>query len=59
MDPEKKQAASHAFVQLDAGFPKQLVVCKIYSKTVPVPERMPSLLLIHSVSTTVDEYSMQ
>ena len=37
MDPEKKQAASHAFVQVDAGFPQQLVVCKIFSKTVPVP----------------------
>ena len=37
MDPGKKQAVSHAFVQLDAGFPQQLVVGKIFSKTVPIP----------------------
>ena len=37
MDPEKKQAVSHAFVQLVAGFPQQLVVCKQISKIVSVP----------------------
>ena len=50
MDPEKKQAASHAFVQVDAGFPQQLVVCKIFSKFVPVPG---------TYAITVDEYSVQ
>ena len=37
MDPGKERAVSHACVQLDAGFPQQLLVCKIFSKTVPVP----------------------
>ena len=38
MDPEeKKQAVSHAFVQLVVGFPQQLVVCNKISKIAPVP----------------------